>query len=190
MVRSHVLALALDILEGRTSALLQAEKCISFSQIVNNHLGSVTLSTCESECLQAAKAVDENRNINDGMKILAGVPLSIKDNFCTKRIVTTAGSKMLESFVSPYDASIVQYLKKSDASICLKSNMDEFGMGSSMLNSAFGPCFNPWAMPHPSSSRVRLTAGGSSGASAVSVGKFHRCNIKHYKLNLNTQITQ
>lgn len=74
---------------------------------------------------------------------------------------------MLGNFISPYDATVVENIRKSFGIPSLKANMDEFGMGSSMLNSAFGPCVNPWSPPND---HRKITPGGSSGASAVAVG--------------------
>ena len=76
---------------------------------------------------------------------------------------------ILSNFVSPYDATVVERLKSAGSVPYLKANMDEFGMGSSMLNSAFGPCSNPWSSPN----NQQLSPGGSSGACAVAVGLFY-----------------
>lgn len=126
---------------------------------VNKRLNTY-ITTCDELALKQASKADQL--IADGnQNPLLGIPIAHKDIFCTKNIKTTCGSKMLENFVSPYDATIVSKLNKAGAVTLGKTNMDEFAMGSSNETSYFGSVKNPWD--------TNKVPGGSSGGSAAAV---------------------
>ncbi len=115
--------------------------------------------------LEMAKASDARIAKGEG-GLLEGLPLAIKDLFCTKGVRTTAGSNILSNFVPPYESTVSQNLWDAGAVMLGKTNMDEFAMGSSNETSHFGPVFNPW---RSRSSNAKLVPGGSSGGSAAAV---------------------
>ena len=118
----------------------------------------VTLTT--DEAMKQAKAIDEDRKAGK-VSGIAGIPIGLKDNLCTKGVKTTCSSKMLENFVSPYDGTVVEKVNEAKLPSLGKLNMDEFAMGSSTENSAIKITHNPW--------NLNKVPGGSSGGSAAAV---------------------
>ena len=119
-----------------------------------------------------AQAVDQARSADAALatgneRALTGIPLAIKDLFCTAGVRTTAGSKILGPFVPPYESTVTEHLLRDGAVFLGKANMDEFAMGSSNMTSAYGPVENPWKRKQDAA--AVLVPGGSSGGSASAV---------------------
>ncbi len=151
------------------SALLRAKQ-ITACEILDDTLSRIeavepsidAFLTVTAEMAQKkARSVDEKIAKGEEIGALAGIPVAVKDNICTKGVRTTCASKMLENFVPPYNATVIEKLTAADAIVPGKLNMDEFAMGGSCENSAFKPTKNPW-----DTTRV---PGGSSGGSAACV---------------------
>jgi aspartyl-tRNA(Asn)/glutamyl-tRNA(Gln) amidotransferase subunit A len=135
-----------------------AASCETALEQLERHASLNAVITMAAERGRAQAAQVDGRG---GSGPLAGVPIAIKDNICTRGLRTTAASRVLEHYVPPYDATVIERLEAAGAVIVAKTNADEFAMGSSSEHSAFGPVRNPWD--------VERTAGGSSGGSAALV---------------------
>ena len=150
--------IAQEIREGKTTALATVQESLNKIKELNPKINAF-LEVFEEEALKKATEIDAKPLEKRGR--LAGVPIAIKDNILYKGHKATCASKMLENFIAPYNASVVERLLKEDAIIIGRTNMDEFAMGSSNENSAFGAVKNPHDL-----TRV---PGGSSGGSAAAV---------------------
>ncbi len=145
---------------GEMTASRLVDRTLGRIMNVDRELGAF-LATSSELALRDAEHVDKLRAAGKPLPALAGVPIAIKDNIVTRGVVTTAGSKILDGWVPPYDATVIERLRAAGAVIVGKTNLDEFGMGSSTERSAYKKTRNPW-----DPSRV---PGGSSGGTAAAV---------------------
>jgi aspartyl-tRNA(Asn)/glutamyl-tRNA(Gln) amidotransferase subunit A len=155
---------AAAIRKGNADPFSVMQRCLSRQQETSglNSFVTVLRHAAEKEA-----AVAGRHRVMKGP--LHGIPIAVKDNFCTAGVRTTASSRMLANFVPPYSATAVSRLEASGAIVVGKTNMDEFGMGSATLFSHFGKTINPWSQAAEEGDKPRLAAGGSSGGSAVAV---------------------
>jgi aspartyl-tRNA(Asn)/glutamyl-tRNA(Gln) amidotransferase subunit A len=150
---------------GRFSAVDLTMAHLHAIEALNPRLNAL-ITVSHSQALDQAKAADAALAAGDH-RALTGIPLAIKDLFCTAGVRTTAGSRILEPFVPPYESTVTANLLRDGAVFLGKANMDEFAMGSSNMTSAYGPVENPWKRRQDSS--AVLVPGGSSGGSAAAV---------------------
>ena len=146
----------------RFSSVELATAALQFARAENPKTNAY-LTFSEDRALAAARRVDEKLARGEDAGPLAGVPVAVKDVIVTKGVRTTCGSKLLANYIPPYDATAVERLEAAGGVIIGKTNCDEFAMGSSTENSAFGPVRNPHALDR--------VPGGSSGGSAAAVAQ-------------------
>ncbi|KUL37108.1 glutamyl-tRNA amidotransferase [Streptomyces sp. NRRL F-4489] len=159
LIKLTAAEIAARIASGEVTAVEVAEAHLARIEAVDEKVHAF-LHVDREGALAQARAVDEKRARGEKLGPLAGVPVALKDIFTTEGMPTTVGSKILEGWLPPYDATLTKKLKAADAVILGKTNMDEFAMGSSTENSAYGPTGNPWDL-------TKIPGGSGGGSSAA-----------------------
>src|ERR1700747_1357471 len=148
------------LVDREISSVELTESVLEQSQDVGEKTKAYLLVTRDL-ALRQAKAADERFKMRRDVKPLTGIPIALKDVLCVKDVASTAGSKILNDFIPPYNATVVERLEAEGAVFLGKTNCDEFAMGSSNENSGYWPVHNPWGLDR--------VPGGSSGGSAAAV---------------------
>jgi aspartyl-tRNA(Asn)/glutamyl-tRNA(Gln) amidotransferase subunit A len=159
MIEKTVAELSAAMTRGDISSVELTQSYLDRIHKANDSLNAF-ITVCDDTALEQARVADKSR-AQGNQNPLLGIPLAHKDIFCTSGIKTTCGSKMLENFISPYNATVVDKFNQAGVVTLGKTNMDEFAMGSSNETSFFGPVRNPWDL--------EKVPGGSSGGSAAAV---------------------
>ncbi|XP_054261146.1 glutamyl-tRNA(Gln) amidotransferase subunit A, mitochondrial-like [Macrosteles quadrilineatus] len=176
MLRLNIAKASQAFFEDSLSATDLCKACLKRADFVRplNPFVNVT----KEKSLRQSEESSRRHKKGESRSILDGIPIAVKDNFCTVGVPTTCGSRMLVDFVPPYNATVVERLENAGAVVIGKTNLDEFAMGSGTVDSVHGPTFNVWgsSLPytvggvkrHPCDQQPRIS-GGSSGGSAVAV---------------------
>jgi aspartyl-tRNA(Asn)/glutamyl-tRNA(Gln) amidotransferase subunit A len=163
LIRKDASELAGLVSSGKVSAVEVAQAHLDRIAAVDGDVHAF-LHVDTKGALASAAAVDAKVKAGDKLSVLAGVPLGLKDILATNGLPTTCGSRVLDGWIPPYDATVVTKLREAGVVILGKTNMDEFAMGSSTEHSAFGPTHNPWDLER--------IPGGSGGGSSACVSSF------------------
>lgn len=153
------------LLQSKSVTSLDVQNYFVRKLAKSNHLNAFVTETTQTLAADQSRQSASRYTSDQPLSILDGIPIAVKDNFCTKDVRTTCASKMLQDFIPAYSSTVYQRLVDGGCTLMGKTNMDEFGMGSGTIDSIFGPTKNPWSK---SMDDWNIT-GGSSGGSAAAV---------------------